>query len=89
MLSDLVDPAELIARLGDRVRLLHLKDGPCRAFGDDMVAFGELDLDVAAVVGAAHHAESRGVEIDQCDDDVVHVLAACRYLESVDGGGPI
>lgn len=66
MLSDLVDPAELIARLGDRVRLVHLKVGPCRAFGDDMVALGELDL------------------------DVIHVLAAsCRYLESVDGGGPI
>lgn len=55
-----------------------------------MVAFGELDLDVAAVVGAAHHAEWRGVEIDQCDDDVVHVLASsCRYLESFDVGGPI
>ncbi|MDG2027699.1 MAG: sugar phosphate isomerase/epimerase [Acidimicrobiales bacterium] len=84
------DPAELVERLADRVRLLHLKDGPCCGFDDDMVAVGDGDLDVAAVLRASHNADWHVVEMDQCAGDIFDALAAsCRYLESFDGGGPI
>jgi sugar phosphate isomerase/epimerase len=40
------DPAEVLARLGERARLLHVKDGPAVSYSDDvMVPIGEGQID--------------------------------------------
>lgn len=76
-----LDPAALLAELGDRVRLLHVKDGP----GDDpthpQVALGEGVVDLAAALRAAPAATWHHVELDECDGDAwAPVTASARFL---------
>lgn len=61
-----VDPAVLISELGDRVELLHVKDGPADDAASPMVAVGEGMIDVPAALGAATSARWHIVELDQC-----------------------
>ncbi len=78
-----IDPAALIARLGERVPLLHLKDGPC-VRGEPMVALGEGLVDLKAAVAAGEpHAEWAIVEMDLCATDMLAALEqSYRYLTS-------
>lgn len=65
-----VDPAELVAELGARAVLLHVKDGPASDPADAMVAVGDGVIDVAAVVAASPAARWHIVELDRCDTDM-------------------
>jgi sugar phosphate isomerase/epimerase len=48
------DPAEVLTRLGDRVRLVHVKDGPAVSYEDDvMVPIGEGGIDWAGALGTS------------------------------------
>ncbi|MBL8774984.1 MAG: sugar phosphate isomerase/epimerase [Acidimicrobiales bacterium] len=79
-----VDPAALVGELGDRARLLHVKDGP----GDDpsapQVALGEGALALAAALQAASSATWHHVELDQFDGDAwAPVVASADYLSDL------
>jgi sugar phosphate isomerase/epimerase len=68
-----VGAVELLGRLGDRVRFLHVKDGPATKVTLDQVAVGSGGLDVLAIMAAAPGA-LRVVELDDCAGDVFDAL---------------
>ncbi|HEY3832290.1 MAG TPA: sugar phosphate isomerase/epimerase [Acidimicrobiia bacterium] len=76
-----VDPAALVAEMGDRVRLLHVKDGPADEPRSSMLAVGDGVIDVAGVLAAAPSATWHIVELDRCDGDMADaVRRSCEYL---------
>jgi sugar phosphate isomerase/epimerase len=76
-----VDPAELVVRLGERVRYLHLKDGPADGPDSAMVALGDGVLDVPAVVRAGASVAWHIIELDRCDTDMFEAIEkSYRYL---------
>ncbi len=76
-----VDAAAVLAELGPRAPLLHLKDGPA-VQGQAMLALGEGVMDIPALLQAsASHAEWLIVELDNCDTDMVEaVQRSYQYL---------
>jgi sugar phosphate isomerase/epimerase len=75
------DPADLVAELGPRVELLHVKDGPADRPESAMVAVGDGAIDVPGVLGAAAAARWHIVELDRCDTDMFAAVARSRdYL---------
>jgi sugar phosphate isomerase/epimerase len=78
-----VDPVEVVRRLGQRVRLLHVKDGPAGPNTQaDMVAVGDGQVDYSAIVAAAEgSAEWLIVELDRCATDMMTAVErSYRYL---------
>jgi len=69
------DPAAAVAALGERVRLLHMKDGPADAPESAMTAAGGGAVDLRAVAAAAPGAEWHIVELDRCDTDMFEAVA--------------
>jgi sugar phosphate isomerase/epimerase len=69
-----LDPAELLHELGDRVGLLHVKDGRA-AGGGDMVAVGDGEIDIPAALIAAPTARWHIVELDQCATSMEEAIA--------------
>jgi sugar phosphate isomerase/epimerase len=65
-----VDPAQLVAELGGRATLLHVKDGPAGDPAQAMVAVGDGAIDVPAVVAAGPAADWHIVELDRCETDM-------------------
>jgi sugar phosphate isomerase/epimerase len=75
-----LDPAATAAELGDRLGLLHLKDGPLRRH-EPMVPLGEGMLDIPAVLAAAPGAEWAVVELDEVAGDPLAAVGRSReYL---------
>ena len=70
------DPAQVITDLGDRLRLLHVKDGPADDPAAEMVAVGSGAIDVAGVLHGARQAAWHIVELDRCDTDMFEAVAA-------------
>ena len=66
--------ADVVAELGPRAPLLHIKDGPCDK-DQPMTAVGDGEMDFPAVIGAAAAAEWLIVEIDRCDGDMIEAVA--------------
>ena len=64
------DVPKLLGRLGDRVRYLHVKDGPVTK-DDPMTAVGTGRMPVAAILAAAPAAEWHVVELDRCATDML------------------
>jgi sugar phosphate isomerase/epimerase len=78
------DVPALLARLGNRVRFLHVKDGPLTKVDRDQVAVGSGSLDIPAII-AAQPAALRVVELDDFDGDVYDAVAeSFRYLTAED-----
>ncbi len=75
------DPAAVVAELGSRCPLLHIKDGPCNR-EQAMQAVGQGKVDFPAIVAAAGTTtEWMIVELDRCDTDMVEAVAeSYRYL---------
>ncbi len=65
------DVPALLSRLGDRVRLLHLKDGPADDPMSPMTAVGTGVIPVAQILAAAPAVEWNIVELDDCATDVL------------------
>ena len=63
------DVPALLGRLGDRVRYLHVKDGPMTR-DDPMTAVGSGAMPVAGIL-AASQAEWHIVELDRCATDML------------------
>jgi sugar phosphate isomerase/epimerase len=75
-----VDPAQAVARLGKRARMLHLKDGPGQDIKAPNTAAGEGALDMPAIA-AASQAEWHVVELDHCAGDMFEAVERShRYL---------
>jgi sugar phosphate isomerase/epimerase len=75
------DSAEIVAELGERARLLHVKDGPADTPESAMVAVGDGAIDVPGVLSAAPHAQWHIVELDRCETDMLEAIARSRdYL---------
>ena len=69
------DPATVVAELGKRAPLLHIKDGPCEK-GQPMLAVGDGKVDFPAIAKAsAQSAKFWIVELDAC---ATEMLAAVR-----------
>ncbi len=64
------DPESIVAELGPRVGLLHVKDGPADVPPSPMVAVGDGIVDVPAVLAAAPSARWHIVELDRCATDM-------------------
>jgi sugar phosphate isomerase/epimerase len=63
------DPVAVVAELGTRAALLHVKDGPADR-GSANVAVGDGAVDTPGVLGAATAARWHFVEFDRCDTDM-------------------
>jgi sugar phosphate isomerase/epimerase len=68
------DVPALLGRLGDRVRYLHVKDGPVTR-DDPMTAVGAGRMPVAQILAAARWAEWHVVELDRCATDMMTAVA--------------
>jgi sugar phosphate isomerase/epimerase len=71
------DAPELLRRLGDRVRAIHVKDGGLATDASGQVPAGQGRVPVAAVLAAAPNA-LRVIEFDRYDGDIFDGLAASR-----------
>jgi sugar phosphate isomerase/epimerase len=65
------DVPALLGRLGDRVRYLHVKDGPVGTRQDYMTAVGSGRMPVAEILAASPSAQWHVVELDRCATDMV------------------
>ena len=70
------DVPALLGRLGDRVRLLHLKDGPISRDNTEQLPLGRGAMPVEEIVAAAGAAELAVLEFDDYAGDVFEGLAA-------------
>jgi sugar phosphate isomerase/epimerase len=68
------DVPALLGRLGERVRYLHVKDGPVTA-DDPMTAVGAGRMPVAEILAAGRSAEWHVVELDHCATDMMTAAA--------------
>lgn len=76
-----LDAAALVAELGERVRFLHVKDGPADDPSAPMVAVGSGVVDIPAILRANPVVEWHLVELDQCATDMYTAVAESRsYL---------
>jgi len=76
-----VEPLVALRRLGPRVELLHVKDGPADAIPPDMTAVGQGTLDYTAIIPAAPAAEWLIVELDRCATDMLTAVEeSINYL---------
>lgn len=65
------DVPALLGRLGERVRLLHLKDGPADDRSSSMTAVGTGVMPMAEILAAASAVEWNIIELDDCATDVL------------------
>ena len=76
-----LDAAALVAELGERVRFLHVKDGPADDPGAPMVAVGSGVVDIPTILPANPAVTWHLVELDQCATDMYTAVAESRaYL---------
>jgi sugar phosphate isomerase/epimerase len=75
------DIVSVLSGLGNRVPLLHIKDGPCTREAP-MTAVGEGIIDWHKVIAAGKSAEWLIVELDRCATDMVEaVVKSINYLK--------
>ncbi|MFF4751097.1 sugar phosphate isomerase/epimerase family protein [Streptomyces sp. NPDC002514] len=73
------DPAEVIARLGERVRFVHIKDGPAVSYEEDvMVPIGEGRIDWGRVLSVPSGVRWHIVELERLHIDTFEALRRSR-----------
>jgi sugar phosphate isomerase/epimerase len=83
------DVPALLGRLGDRVRYLHVKDGPVTK-DDPMTAVGAGRMPVAGILAAAGSAEWHVVELDRCATDMLTAVGdSLAWLAAHDLAQPV
>lgn len=81
------DPVAFVARHADRVRYLHLKDGPIDRDNSHQQPAGMGSLPIREIVAAAPRLESGVIEFDEYDGDVFGAIAeSFAFLQTVLGG---
>lgn len=68
------DPASVIAGLGDKLRFLHVKDGPAESEADYMVPVGQGSVDIPAALTANPAVRWHIVELDRSHLDQFEAL---------------
>ncbi|MCU1679419.1 MAG: xylose isomerase [Amycolatopsis sp.] len=68
------DPAAVVRELGERVKFLHVKDGPAKDNDDFMVPVGQGRVDVPAVLAAGTGVRWHIVELDRSRIDMIEAL---------------
>lgn len=69
------DPAEVLGRLGDRVRFVHVKDGPAVSYEDDvMVPIGTGQVDWTKTLTVPSGLRWHIVELERLDMDTFQAL---------------
>lgn len=68
------DAAALLTKLGDRVQLIHVKDGPVEGGKETMLPAGEGEIPIPAILAAAPQAR-RVIEFDAYAGDVFEGIA--------------
>jgi sugar phosphate isomerase/epimerase len=80
------DPGEVLARLGDRVRFVHVKDGPAVSYEEDvMVPVGDGRVDWARVLATPSGVRWHIVELERLGVDTFEALER-SYAHLVGGG---
>jgi sugar phosphate isomerase/epimerase len=75
------NPAELLSRLGDRVRFIHIKDGPVTADPSGQLAVGDGKMPIWDVLDAARSIEAAVIELDDFQGDMFEAVAdSYNYL---------
>ena len=68
------DPAALLSHLGQRIQLVHLKDGPLQGDVRDQLSLGEGEMDVPSILAAAPWLELGVIEFDGHDGDIFEAV---------------
>lgn len=77
------DPAALLERLGDRVKFIHIKDGPLTTNTKDQLPAGQGEVAVWDVIDAAKSLEVGVVEFDDYSGDIFDGIAqSLAYLNA-------
>ena len=78
------DPAEVVARLGERVKFVHIKDGPAVSYEEDiMVPIGEGNIDWRAALTANPGLEWHILELERLDVETFEAIRrSYEYLTS-------
>lgn len=79
------DVPGLLGRLGDRVRLLHLKDGPINMDNAQQLPLGSGAMPVPEILAAASSAEIGVLEFDDYGGDLFEGLAAGHAFAAEQG----
>jgi sugar phosphate isomerase/epimerase len=84
------DVPALLGRLGDRVRYLHVKDGPIGTRADVMTAVGSGRMPVADILASCPSAEWHVVELDRCATDMLTAVGdSLAWLAEHDLARPV
>lgn len=67
------EPLDLMNQLGERIPLLHVKDGPAQNREQNMTAVGKGYMDIEAILGASQ-SKWHVVELDRCDTDMLEAV---------------
>ncbi|WP_284975700.1 sugar phosphate isomerase/epimerase [Arthrobacter sp. efr-133-TYG-104] len=77
------EPVALLERLGDRVRFIHIKDGPLTKVDKDQVAVGSGQMPIWDVIEAAKNLEAGVVELDDFNGDIFDAVSdSLAYLKA-------
>ena len=77
------DPVALLERLGDRVRFIHIKDGPLTKVDKDQVAVGAGQMPIREIIAAARNIEAGVVELDDFNGDIFDAVSeSLTYLKA-------
>ncbi|MBC7724218.1 MAG: sugar phosphate isomerase/epimerase [Burkholderiaceae bacterium] len=77
------DPVALLARLGDRVRFIHIKDGPVSADPASQVAVGSGTLPIWDIIDAADSLEVGVIELDDFGGDMFDAVTdSFRFISA-------
>jgi len=77
------DPGELLQRLGDRVKFIHIKDGPLTTDTTAQQPAGQGKIAVKEVIAAATSLEVGVVEFDDYSGDIFEGIAeSLTYLQA-------
>ena len=77
------NPADLLARLGDRVKFIHIKDGPITSDAASQLAVGDGRMPIWEVLDAAGSLEAAVVELDDFQGDMFDAVRdSYNYLSA-------
>jgi sugar phosphate isomerase/epimerase len=81
------DPVELLARLGDRVKFIHIKDGPLNKDNKAQQPAGQGKVPVLEVIAAAKSLEVGVVEFDDYSGDIFEGISESLSFLNAAGEG--
>ncbi|MFE4079090.1 sugar phosphate isomerase/epimerase family protein [Paenarthrobacter sp. YIM B13468] len=77
------DPVDILTKLGDRVKFIHIKDGPINKDNKAQKAAGQGNVPVLEVIAAAQSLEVGVVEFDDYSGDIFDGIAqSLAFLNS-------